>query len=375
MNILHVIDSGGLYGAEIMLLNLSREQQLAGHRPIIASIGELGLLQKPLEDAAEKNGISCQIFRMRPTYDVHGIMEILRCCRKKRIQIIHTHGYKGNILFGFLPKRVRKLPIISTVHGWTSSSGFSKLRFYEWLDGHSLRFLDGVVIVNRSMLSNSKVQRLDEGKVFIVDNGLPEAAIGDCPLDQDIARFCRKGFILGSVGRYSREKGFDVLLDAFHLLCQQGPQVKLLLIGEGNMRQELMLKAASLGVADKVFLTGYRENAARYMACLDVYVISSFTEGLPITLLEAMKSKTPVVATTVGGIPDVLEHNENALLVAPGDATQLAEAVKQVSEDPLAAEGRVEKAYEKFARRYSSKRMAQAYMNVYRQVCASMDAN
>ena len=152
-----------------------------------------------------------------------------------------------------------------------------------------------------------------------------------------------------------------------------GLDVKLLLIGEGPLREELTMLATFLGIEDKVFFTGYRDKAASYMHYMDIYVISSLTEGLPMTLLEAMKTKVPIIATTVGGIPDVLEHEKDALLVSPHDISGLVAAIERIVHDLPASSIRVEAAYEKFIENYSSRKMALAYSDVYKNVGFPID--
>lgn len=303
LKILHIIDSGGLYGAEVMLLNLAREQQLSGMTPVIGSIGECGIPDKALEIAANRVGIPVKTFRMKPGLSIQGIRKVLSYCHTNGFHLMHCHGYKGNILFGFLPKRIRKIPIITTLHGWTSKPGFSKKYIYEWLDARSLQFFDAVVLVNKNMLHHPRLPKISPKKIFVANNGIPEQQDVDMVLDQELVDFCKEGFILGSIGRYSGEKGFDILLKALQAFCNRGLNVKLLLIGEGSLRARLTALATTLGIEKSVLFTGYRDRAEAYMHLMNVYVISSFTEGLPITLLEAMKAKRPIVATTVGGSP------------------------------------------------------------------------
>jgi hypothetical protein len=125
MKILHIIDSGGLYGAEVMLLNLVAEQIKLGLDPTIASIGEKHIGEKPLETEALKRGFKLRKFSMYPGPNYPGALKILRFAHGAGIHILHSHGYKGNILFGLMPRKIRNLPLIATIH-----------------DGKGLRILD-----------------------------------------------------------------------------------------------------------------------------------------------------------------------------------------------------------------------------------------
>jgi len=376
MKILHVIDSGGFYGAEVMLVNLVEEQLAQGLQPMIASIGDLNVKEKGLESEAKKRGLPVKVFRMRPGLNFKGARQVLQYCKDCKFDIIHSHGYKGNILLGFLPKSVRKPPMLSTVHGWTCTPGtFTRMQIYEWLDGLSLRFVDGVVLVNKGMLQNPKIARLNKKKLFVVDNGisvsLPDPSLFE-PLDQDIVKFCKDGFVLGSVGRYSIEKGVDILLEAFRLLRDEVGNAKLLLVGEGSQRSQYESILAEYGLEDCVMLTGYRSDAWRYIALMQLYVISSLTEGLPITLLEAMRSKIPIVATRVGGIPNVLVNGQGGSLVKPGESSDLAKAILDQYREPAIAEKSVEYSFNRFVKHYSSKAMSENYNDIYKKTLSEI---
>jgi len=372
MKILHVIDSGGFYGAEVMLVNLVEEQVKQGLCPVIASIGDPLVAEKALEIEAGKRGLPVKIFRMRPGLNLNGAKQILHYCQDEDFDLIHSHGYKCNVLLGALPKFVRKKPMLSTVHGWTSTTGFTKMRVYEWLDALSLRFVDGVVVVNQGMLQNPKIARLNRKKLFVVDNGLPINPPDTShlkPLDQDIVDFCQDGFVVGSIGRYSVEKGFDILLKAFCLFRDQVNSAKLLLLGDGGQRAHYeRIISNEKNLSGRVMLTGYRRNAWRYLSLMHVYVISSLTEGLPITLLEAMRGKVPVVATRVGGIPDVLKDGLGGDLVEPGNSQNLAKAISAQFFNPGIMKKKVEYSFEKFNHYYSLKAMAQKYVDVYESI-------
>lgn len=373
MKIFHAIDSGGFYGAEVMLVNLVAEQLKQGLKPVIVSVGALGIEDKALEIEARKRGLPVQVFRMRPGLNFMGAKQLLHYCQSQKFDLIHSHGYKCNVLLGPLPRCIRKTPMLSTVHGWTTTTGFTKMRIYEWLDALSLRFVDGVVLVNKEMLHNPKIARLNSKKIFVVDNGIPVDSPDTSqldPLDPEIEVFCQDGFVIGSIGRYSVEKGFDILLQAFSAIRDQIGNAKLLLIGEGGQRNlyESIIKENNL--SDCVLLTGYCSNAWRYLDLLNVYVISSLTEGLPITLLEAMRSKVPVVSTRVGGIPDVLQGELGGQLVQPGKGTALAQAIIGQYLEPEKTEEKVLYCHRRFSEKYSSLKMSEKYHAIYEKVLA-----
>ena len=284
---------------------------------MIGSIRKPDLPKKPIEQEARSRGIEVCEFPMRPGVNLLGGRRILQYARKDHFDIIHSHGYKTNILLGFLPLWLRRIPIVSTLHGWTSTGGWTKMRFNEELDALSLRFVNKIVLVNRGMLDKEKIQSLPDDKLCIINNRIEIAGKGDFAFDSDldesvistIQKFCEQGPVVASIGRLSKEKGFLYLIEAVRILRQEhGENVRLLLIGDGRLRRELQRQADECGLKDVFLITDYLKNARNLLELVNIYAIFSLTEGLPITLLEAMASGTPIVATAVGGIPYVIEN-------------------------------------------------------------------
>jgi glycosyltransferase involved in cell wall biosynthesis len=375
MKILHIIDSAGLYGAEVVLLNLAEEQKRMGHYPVIASIGEKGQQVKPLEEEASKRGIEVAAFRMQNGPNPLGAWRIYRYSRVNGFDVLHTHGYKGDILFGFIPKGIRRIPLISTVHGWTNVERFSKLRVYECLDGLSLRFVDAVCTVNEVMRDDPKLKRVSKAKVHVVTNGIPLLDMNKLEPEDEIVAFCRSGFTVASIGRFSKEKGYDYLIQAFAGFAKEAPEARLLIIGEGPERACLEEMVLRMGLYGKVMLPGYRENAWRYLSCCKLFVLSSLTEGLPITLLEAMQTGVPVVATAVGGIPQLIVHDEHGLLVPPCDTKSLCQSITRIYQHEDLAKGIAQNAKNIVLEKYSSRMMALGYDAVYHSLTHGHEIN
>lgn len=368
MKVLHIIDSGGLYGAEVMLLNLAMEQIRIGLDPVICSIGEKGIGEKPLETEAIKRGIKIKIFRMTPGPNIMGAFKILKFAEKEKFDILHSHGYKGNVLFGFILKAFHRIPLIATVHGWTTatSNRLSKMKLYEWLDAKSLKYIDRVVLVNKEMFSNPMIRSKNLQNFTVINNGIPsltEKSSKD--MDKEIIEFCQEGFVVGSIGRLSYEKGFNFLIEVVARLSLEIREIKLVIIGEGRERKILEEMVVSLGLKEKVLMPGYRDTADMYLSLFNVFVIPSLTEGLPMVLLEAMQYGIPVVATSVGGIPDVLEDGKDGLLVQPGESDMIATSLRKVYKKELDLATMVKRAKDKVLNNYSSERMAREYKRIY----------
>lgn len=333
MKILHVIDSGGLYGAEMVLLTLAEEQKRLGHDVCIASIGDRDDGEKPIETEARARSIDVAVFRMAKGPNIYGALRIVRFARTNAFHILHSHGYKPDILLGILPRRIRKLPLVCTVHGWTSAGALTRMRFYEWADALCLRRADAVCLVSDAMRSLKQIAAIDRSKVHVIPNGITRLDTSVPPPDDEITRFCSQGFTVVSIGRLSREKGYDILLRAFASLNKNLPHTRLLIIGEGPERERLEALAHELNLDGKIMLPGYRNRAWRYLKACKVFVLSSLTEGLPITLLEAVQTGIPVIATRVGGIPSIISNKQTGILIPPGVQRSLERAMASLVGD------------------------------------------
>ncbi|BCS97098.1 glycosyl transferase [Desulfoluna limicola] len=369
IRVAHLIDSGGLYGAEVMLLSLVEEQVKMGIQPVIASIGDKKSGEKPLEKEARRRGVSVRRFEMTPGPNLLGAMRLIRFILTEGIDLIHSHGYKGNILLGFLPLSLRRVPMLTTIHGYTGSGGLNRMSLYESLDRFSHRFLDKTVLVNEKMRELPFFTKPARKGLAVINNGIslnnegpladPQGRIGQ------IDRFCRNGVAIGSIGRLSREKGFGDMIEALGILLESGVDARLVIIGEGTERQSLESQVARKGLTDRVLMPGYISDGKHLIPFFDFYVIASLTEGLPITLLEAMQARVPIVATSVGGIPQVIRHKKEGLLVDPKDPGQMAKAVFWAMGHPEARAEMIRRAARRVASEYSAAKMADEYMTLY----------
>jgi len=254
--------------------------------------------------------------------------------------------------------------VVTTLHGWTAKRTFSKLGLYRFLDQRVLSRLDGVVLVNDAMRRVRAVARLGRAAVTIPNGIAPGAAATPDPAVVDsIARLRERcSIVFGVVGRLSPEKNVAGLVAALAELGRDA-RVGLAVLGAGPEQARIEADVVRLGLSNRVVLTGYVANARSVLPLLDALVIPSFTEGLPMILLESLVASVPVIATRVGDIPAVLA--DDGLLVPPGDRAALADALRAVAGDLPAIRERARRAAPRIARDYSSAAMAERYSQVY----------
>ncbi len=375
MRILHLIDSGGVYGAERVLLYLCREQLRQGHEVSIGSIGRPGAGENALEAQAKTWDVSVVPIRIPRLPSVGVVRHLLATKRLLKADLVHSHGYRGNILLGPVPRSWRG-PMLTTLHGWTGGGRFSAMRLYEQLDHWSLRRIDSIVAVSGSMLKLPALARMAPSRLRVIENGIPplEVRMADlaaghaAPLPAAATAFVRRRPTLLAIGRLSHEKAFGLLLESFAQARAQSPSShQLLIAGEGPEREALVRRIGALGLQEDVYLAGYVEGADRLLKDAAGFVMSSLTEGLPLVLLEAMQWRVPILATAVGAIPELLGDGSRGQLVAPGDAAALASGLRKLMapEDPGLG---VALAHAAVSQHYTSARMAAQYLAAYGEI-------
>jgi glycosyltransferase involved in cell wall biosynthesis len=370
MKVLHLIDSGGFYGAENVVLNLMCCQKENNFKTTLGSIGTRSDGKKTIELKAAEIGLPVEIFRMANGPNVSGAIRIYKYAHKNNVDIVHCHGYKANIFSGMLPFKYRKIPHISTLHGWTSTKIFTKMWFYEWIDAVMLKRADRVVAVSQAMRDNLRFKYLNISPALIHNGIISKEVDNICGLDYRLFDNLDKIKLkLVSVGRLSKEKGFDTLLMAVrNIKIKWNENVRVFIIGEGPEKDNLIRLSRKCGISDNVIFTGYIDNASKILKNFDIFVMSSLTEGMPITLLEAMRAGMPIVASAVGGIPEALEGGKCGILVPPGNELDLAKRIVELYENSSLKEELSIKSKIRFKEEFTVEKMEEMYRSVYLDV-------
>ncbi|ROT98382.1 glycosyltransferase [Marinobacter sp. R17] len=370
--VLHLIDSGGLYGAEKMLLTLVSQQLAMGLSPMILSAGELDVGDKAIEVEARRLGLPVHPWRMRPGFNPSEALRILRWAQAEGYELLHSHGYKFNVLMGMWPAFMRRLPMVATLHGYVKAARYTRAWLYEALDRLVLRRLNRIVVVSEAMRFDIPPGIARSSLLTVIPNGLDTESLresANTELSEELQTFIDNHHpVLLGVGRLSREKGFERLVGALSMLKSRFPGIGLMLIGEGRERQALTDQIVAEGLQQQVIMPGYCNTVPALMAACDVLCMPSRTEGLPISLLEAMALELPVVASNVGEIGAVLGNDFGGYLVDATESASVAKSIVECLSDEAERDKRVAWARSRVERDFSGEAMFRGYMAIYEQV-------
>ena len=351
-----------------MVQSLAAEQVRAGHDVYVAAVLDEGAGEHPLMPALRTRGVHVHALYVPPRAYRHERRVVRQICADLRPDIVHTHGYRTDVLHGPVARRLG-IPVVSTAHGFCG--GDWKNRIYEHLQRRALRRSAAAVAVSRPMYAGLLEWGIPDTTLHCIPN-----AWADPPefLDRNEARrtlgLDADGWYAGFVGRIGQEKGPDVFVDALEAAAHassadSGPQIRGVLIGEGHLRAGLAARTADPAFAAPVTWTGAVENAGRLIRAFDAVVLSSRTEGTPMVLLEAMAAGVPVIATTVGGMPDVL-RDDAGVLVPPEDPAALGAALRSVAADAGEAQRRAARAQDRIETEFGADAWRERYDTVYR---------
>ena len=270
----------------------------------------------------------------RGPWDWRVVAALVRRCRDEDVRIWHGHDYKSNAL-GLWVRLFHPLRLVTTVHGWVQRTWRTPL--YYRIDRWSLRHYDAVVCVSEDLYAQCRAGGVPGSRCHLIPNGVDAAAFRRIR-DRETARAAWNGspteFLLGAAGRLSAEKGFDVLIRAVAELVRREVPVSLWIAGEGKARPALERLIRQLELGQRVRLLGHLSDLKPFYQALDVFVLSSMREGMPNVVLEAMALEVPVVATRVAGVPSLISHGENGLLVDIGSVDQLTSALQRAFTEP-----------------------------------------
>jgi glycosyltransferase involved in cell wall biosynthesis len=357
----HVLPSFGLGGQERVALRLAVEQLRTGHRPLAVSLAAPpeGMMAGEFRRAGIE---ALSVPKLGRGLDPRVTPRLARLFEQRGVDVVHAHNPQS-LIYGAPAGKAARAAVVYTCHGESVNTP-GRL----WLTRLASLYLDAYVGVSPKIAARARRfnECVDE-KLHVIENGVDLGAFGpDAEARQavrDELGIPQAAWVVGTVGRLAPEKNPGLLLRAMAPML--GAQARLVYLGDGPEMRGLRGQAVRHPAGRFVHLVGMRPDVHRVLAAYDVFALSSRTEGLPLALLEAMAAGLPVVATAVGGVPDVVRHGTSALLVRSDDEEALRHALARLREDRTLAMAMGQCARQRSAD-YSAKAMNRRYIDLYR---------
>ena len=321
--------------------------------------------------AARKLELEVEVIPERRRFDLRTIAALRKIVELQKPDLVVTHSVKSHFLL-WRSQLWREYPWVAFHHGYTTTD--LKMRAYNWLDRWSLPKADRLVTVCHAFareLASSTGVPLE--KIAVRHNSVrpkPKVAATDVQSLRTRLGVASDERMVLTVGRLSREKAHIDLLAAYKRLRATNPEIssKLIIVGDGPERRRLEAAADAHGLKERVIFAGQISEVQPFYAAADVFVLPSHSEGSPNVLLEAMAANLPIVATAVGGVPEVVENNKSALLIPANDPDALATAIARVLTDSKLAERLTNNSAALIASQFTPEKYVRSLMAIYREV-------
>jgi len=360
--VVHIVENLEVGGLERVVINLMAHVDPAHYRSVLYCLGHGGALVPEVESA----GHPVRCFDKKPGMDWFLLSRIARALREDGAAIVHSHNFSP-LVYGSLGAAVTPARgVVYTAHGARTSGRRKQLLFQRFglvdeivfvsADARSVALESGAVrpAGTRTIVNGIEISRYAEGadrEKIRTESGIsPEAPV------------------LGIVARLTPAKDHAMLLRAFVRVRERIPGARLLIVGDGELGDELKADAAGLGLAESVIFTGARRDIPSLLSAMDVFVLSSYTEGLAMTLLEAMAARLPVVATSVGGNAEAVADGETGIIVPPRDPEIFADTVIGLLGDPDRMQKMGQAGLARAERLFSTQAMVGAYVGLYERI-------
>jgi glycosyltransferase involved in cell wall biosynthesis len=332
MNVVHLTASPFFGGPERQMLGLALSLP-ASYRSTFLSFSERGLCRPFLQEVRRHGFEALELQhnapRIRPA-----VRELVARLKYLRAHVLCSHGYKADLL-GWLAVRQSEIPIVAVSRGWTGVT--LKVCIYDAIDRLCLRGMNAVVCVSEGQAMKVRRAGVNSSRVHVIRNAIHADRFkrGDALCRERLLGLFPQPprLVIGGAGRLSPEKGFGLLVEAAPAVLRQQPDAAFVLFGDGLLRQQIAGRVAALGLQEKVILPGFRTDLDNLIPALDLMVLPSYTEGLPNVVLESFAARVPVVATAVGGTPEVVDDRISGFLVKPGDVAGLACRIAEILSD------------------------------------------
>lgn len=319
----------------------------------------------PLHRKAEEASLPVFPLKMSSEADALSILRLSIAMKRKKCRLVNFHD-AHSVAVGGAAASLAKVPIrvISRRVDFPLKKNVLSRRKYT-------KNVDAIIAVSKGVKDVLVEGGIEAQRIHVIPDGIDFAPFEDKTskdyLRQELS-FAPDDFLVGIVAHLADHKGHKYLIEASKYLREQTPKIKIIIVGEGPLKMELREQAKEIHVEDMVFFLGFREDVPQILNSLDMFVLSSYLEGMGSSLMDAMACRLPIVATRVGGIPEVVKHGQTGLLVSPRSPKSLAKAILKIYEDKELAQRLGQKGYEIVHRKFSAESMAMKAIELYEEL-------
>ena len=368
-----VIDSLKVGGAQRLIAAYAASAAAYGLDPVIITLREGGA--PFILESIRAAGVRLIPLQAPSLFNLQRWQNLVELLKKERVDLVQTHLIYSNIL-GTLAAHRAGVPCIATLHS-TSVRGDLKSRVLKKIENLVLRNYAMRILAVGKVVADFNQGSYGQRTIDVIPNGIPRPSL---PENGERERLRKEiagdisGCLIITVGRFSRAKGYEDMIEAFNLLSQSTQKPKLLMVGAGSHVESIREQIGNLNLNQSVILAGEREDVHQLLAMSDVYASSSHREGLPLAVLEAMMVGLPVVATSVGDIPNVVTE-ETGVVVPPHRPELLAAALEDLLQNPEKRQAMGLAAHRRAMDEYSVDAWMRRHLDLYRDMLASRKAN
>lgn len=362
MKVLQFICSTGFYGAERWVLALSKHLPPQVESELVVTL-EPGTEELELVKQFRELGPAHAI-PMRNRFDIRAVSQLADLIKQRNIDVIHTHGYKSDIL-GILAAKKAGIPCVVTPHGFENADDI-KLRTFIWLGCQAMRFADKVVPLSKQLLKDVEKFNIPADKLVYIQNGVDLSEVEAVRLTKSPKTTRIK--TIGFVGQMISRKNITAILDCFDTLYRKRQDIELVLLGDGEEREKLEGYAKTLQSAQAIKFLGFRSDRLQLLRDFDLFVMTSTLEGIPRCLMEACAMEIPVSAYDIAGIDQLITHNQSGLLAPLHNQAQLQKDWESLLDDDGFATTLALNAKAFVEENFSAKRMADEYFSLFESI-------
>ncbi|GLX82112.1 glycosyltransferase [Thalassotalea eurytherma] len=364
IKVLQFICSTGFYGAERWVLALSKHLDSDKFTSELAiTLEENSQDLELVKHFKQLGGVTHEVPMSNP-FDLSVVGKLARLIKEHAIDVVHTHGYKSDIL-GILAAKKAGVKVVVTPHGFENAKDI-KLRSFIWLGCQAMRFADKVVPLSPQLCTDVKPYGIKEPKLVYIQNGVDLSEVDEQrlkPLNKDT-----KVKHIGFVGQMISRKNIFDLLDIFDELQQKHGNLKLSLLGDGEQRAELEVYASKLSSNADIHFLGFRDDRLELLQSFDLFAMTSSLEGIPRCLMEATAMGIPVAAYNIPGIDQLITHEQSGLLAPLGNKQLLTQYWETILFNEEEAQRLADNARDYVNQHYSAQRMANEYAELFQEL-------